>query len=179
MTFILTLIILIIIVGIIISMSSEQQRKNANGETFEKFVTGNSFGSIGSGRSVTAILEYDQLHIYDNLNKELNVYLNYEKIVDVGLTSNKTIIEKSKSVAGRALAGGVLLGPVGALFGGMSGIGSKTHTEVKNYILISYTSAENNETNGILLEVGLNAWDKFMSELKEKANIVKEKSVTL
>jgi hypothetical protein len=33
--------------------------------------------------------------------------------------------EKDKSVLGRALVGGLVLGPVGAIVGGMSGIGSK------------------------------------------------------
>lgn len=34
--------------------------------------------------------------------------------------------EKEKSVVGRAVVGGLLLGPVGAIVGGMSGIGTKT-----------------------------------------------------
>lgn len=35
-------------------------------------------------------------------------------------------ITKDKSVIGRAIVGGLLLGPVGAIVGGMSGIGTKT-----------------------------------------------------
>lgn len=38
------------------------------------------------------------------------------------------VIEKDKSVILRAVAGGVLLGPVGAVVGGMSGIGTKKNT---------------------------------------------------
>ncbi len=39
-------------------------------------------------------------------------------------------IEKDKSVIGRAIVGGLLLGPVGAIVGGMSGIGTKKETKV-------------------------------------------------
>lgn len=39
-------------------------------------------------------------------------------------------IEKDKSVIGRAIVGGLLLGPVGAIVGGMSGIGTKQETKI-------------------------------------------------
>lgn len=43
---------------------------------------------------------------------------------------------QDKSVVGRAALGAVIFGPVGALVGGMSGIGSKQKT--KYYIIINY-----------------------------------------
>lgn len=47
--------------------------------------------------------------------------------------SQQTVIEKkSKSVVGRAVLGGLLLGPVGALVGGMSGLGTK---EIKDKLI--------------------------------------------
>jgi hypothetical protein len=51
------------------------------------------------------------------------------------------VANKSKSVIGRALLGGVLLGPVGAIVGGLTGIGDKTVkvSDVDNIISISYS----------------------------------------
>lgn len=62
----------------------------------------------------------------------------------------KIVEEKSKSVVGRAVLGGVLLGPLGAVVGGMSGIGSKKIdlTPVANIVSISY---ENNGIEEMLL----------------------------
>lgn len=42
------------------------------------------------------------------------------------------VAQKSKSVVGRAVVGGLLLGPLGAVVGGMSGIGSKS-TKLTDY----------------------------------------------
>lgn len=50
--------------------------------------------------------------------------------------------EKDKSVIGRALGGGILLGPLGAVVGGMSGIGTKTKKQAKTtdnwFVIIAY-----------------------------------------
>ena len=40
--------------------------------------------------------------------------------------------EEKKSVIGRAIAGGILLGPLGAMVGGMSGVGTKTKMIYEN-----------------------------------------------
>lgn len=54
------------------------------------------------------------------------------------------IVEKDKSVIGRAVVGGVLLGPVGAVVGGMSGIGTNKNEKVvqqeKNDIYVTISS---------------------------------------
>lgn len=62
----------------------------------------------------------------------------------------EVIAKKSKSVIGRALLGGVLLGPVGAVVGGMTGIGDKTVkvSDVDNIFSISYS--QNDEDTIIL-----------------------------
>ncbi len=172
-------IIAVVCIILTVIFSMNHQRKNENGEVFEKFNAGNSFGSINNGRPITAVLKEECLYIYDSFHKECNVSLNYKKITDVSYTSSVEIIEKSKSVAGRALVGGAILGPVGAVVGGLSGTGKKQERKAHNYILVSYKDSSTGETKGILLEIGLNAYDKFAKDLRKKANLTTDTSVEL
>ena len=57
--------------------------------------------------------------------------LSFDQIIDMRYSSYEKIIteRKSKSVIGRAAVGGILLGPVGAVVGGLSGLGS---TDISN-----------------------------------------------
>lgn len=69
--------------------------------------------------------------------------------------AQKKITEKkSKSIIGRALVGGLILGPVGAIVGGMTGIGdkekSKSLSGIDNILSISYT--ENDKEYNLLFE---------------------------
>jgi len=69
-------------------------------------------------------------------------HLEIDKIKLAKIVSEKDIIEKSKSVGGRAVVGAVLLGPLGALLGGMSGIGNKQKTKKTNYVVFNYNEDE-------------------------------------
>lgn len=61
----------------------------------------------------------------------------------------KLIEKKSKSIVGRALVGGLLFGPVGAIVGGMTGIGDKESSKslqgIDNLLSISYTDENDKE----------------------------------
>lgn len=79
---------------------------------------------------------------------------------------------KDKTVAGRAAAGGVLLGPIGAIIGGMSGIGkkSKKHQKETDYLILSYQDTTT-ESNEILVFAGKNKrekYEKFITELYDR-----------
>jgi len=58
----------------------------------------------------------------------------------------------SKSVVGRAIVGGLLTGGVGAIVGGMSGIGSKTQTKVEHYLLLQYWRVADKKIQTFLLK---------------------------
>ena len=74
--------------------------------------------------------------------KKPEVNLKYEQITGINVTSEEEILEKSKSVTGRAVIGGVLLGPLGAIVGGMSGIGDKKKEKTRYYLIINYKSKD-------------------------------------
>jgi len=78
---------------------------------------------------------------------KIKANIQIKDIIQVGAKKETDFIPsemKDKTVIGRALAGGLLLGPFGALFGGMSGIGEKTKKQAKTsnnwFVLIAFQS---------------------------------------
>lgn len=53
-------------------------------------------------------------------------YISHDQIIDMKFVTHKQLATEKKSVIGRAVVGGVLLGPLAAVVGGISGIGTKT-----------------------------------------------------
>lgn len=68
------------------------------------------------------------------------ISLMLEQIVETNVYTEKEIIEKSKSVVGRA-AVGALFGPVGAIIGAVSGTGTKKRVKTDMYYTIMYNSS--------------------------------------
>ena len=77
--------------------------------------------------------------------KSLNI--SHEQIVDMKFISQKQLTTEKKSVVGRAIVGGVLLGPLAAVVGGMSGLGSKTK-KLGDYVFV------------------INFWDVFTRQIQ-------------
>lgn len=143
--------------------------KNRDGDRSVNFMAGESILSIpkGTATNVTLNKSLNRLEFRNRLKRSSDpIILQLSKITAVTKLNEKEIIEKSKSVAGRAVVGGIVLGPVGALVGGMSGIGNKQRSDYKTYLVINYTS--NGDTNAISLEiVGASiGWDKFYKDLQ-------------
>lgn len=96
---------------------------------------------------------------------EINLPLS--RITEVTEITEEEIKEKNKSVLGRA-AVGALLGPAGAIVGGLSGVGSKKKTENKYFVVIKYTDAVD-DTPIVLEVVGASLGSgKFVQELSPK-----------
>ncbi|MCG3089146.1 hypothetical protein [Sporosarcina cyprini] len=70
--------------------------------------------------------------------KKSKVNLNLNKVTDVGVATEKEITEKSKSVIGRAAVGTLLIGPLGGIIGGMSGLGNKKKEKDLRVAVINY-----------------------------------------
>lgn len=120
--------------------------------------------------AVNATLSNDAsaLVVKSRIAKRPEIKLSFEKITSVSVASETEIQEKSKSVIGRAAIGVLLLGPLGGMIGGMSGIGAKRTKEEKSFILITYLSSDKSEKTIVLEIVGASVgWNKFVSELKE------------
>lgn len=101
--------------------------------------------------------------------KKPPVNLKYEQITGVSVVSEKEVIEKSKSTVGRAVVGGVLLGPLGAIIGGMSGIGSKQQNKSRSFIVINYNSSDGDIKVLSCEIVGASLhWSTFITELKNR-----------
>ena len=109
--------------------------------------------------------------------KKPEVNLKYEQITGINVTSEEEILEKSKSVTGRAVIGGVLLGPLGAIVGGMSGIGDKKKEKTHYYLIINYKAKDvmvcHSVDEVLSFEVtnSLGAWDKFIEHVRKKINV--------
>lgn len=95
------------------------------------------------------------------------VILKVKSILSTEYLTEKEIIEKSKSVVGRASAGALLFGPVGALIGGMSGVGKSQKQKSHTYYIIHFMNSQEKESI-ITLETGCvgchdYAFDKSLS----------------
>lgn len=103
---------------------------------------------------------------YKFLNNSLA--LLHDEINYWTLEQQKEVVgKKSKSVLGRALLGGLILGPLGAIIGGASGVGDKDIklNDVDNIISISCTI--NNQEQIILLSCSDKKLKETLTYLKQ------------
>lgn len=91
------------------------------------------------------------------------VKIKFEQLIDCFGTSEEMVTEKNKSVVGRAIVGGILTGGIGAIVGGMSGIGSKKKVKKTYYFVINYRSQDSNEIKAVSFRVN---WIGIMSEFR-------------
>ena len=130
-------------------------------------------GVYKKGTMVDMALYDDHLIIMSPALKQ-EIKLNYNQITDVFYGLETEIIEKNKSVIGRAVAGGLLFGGVGAIVGGISGTGTKDKKERHFYFIISYTSSTGEEKFIQFEDTRLYKGSKIAAKLKELCNITNE-----
>lgn len=106
------------------------------------------------------------------VEKKDPVKIKLQNIINISVVTDKEIIEKSKSVLGRAAIGGLLIGPLGAIVGGISGTGNKTKNKYTYYMVINYKSEASNDIKVLSFEIvgGSLKWSKFFKELKSRIN---------
>lgn len=116
--------------------------------------------------------------------KGLTFYpIHNSQIISLKQTSREELIRTDKSVIGRAVVGGLILGPLGAIIGGMSGIGSKEKLKDKNYLVINFWDKKTKAAQTLLIggdKIFISAFIKRHEKEKsinEKENRLPEKDI--
>lgn len=131
-------------------------------------------GIPGWGQNVLVIkaeLLEDSIKFYKSaIGKSDSISLCYDQILDTGFYSEEEILEKSKSVIGRAAIGS-LFGPLAAIIGGISGVGTKKIKHKTYYYTINFISSSGKPG---LITLGISCagchWSKFNTLLKPHIN---------
>ena len=116
-------------------------------------------------------LELDDVNkcitISPKIYKTAPVSLNYAQIINIEGISDKEIVEKNKSTVGRAAIGGLILGPLGAIVGGISGIGSNKSNKVNYYTVINYESQGEIKVLSFMV-IGFSSWSEFIWSVRHR-----------
>lgn len=105
------------------------------------------------------------------LSKQNKLLLNYNQITDVFYGGKTELIQKPKSVIGRALVGGMIFGGTGAVIGAVSGTGMKTEKKTHLYFIISYTSSNGEDKYIQFEDTRMYKGLKLSKKLKELVHI--------
>lgn len=104
---------------------------------------------IPHGILLTVSLNNDSITIE---NSDISFTLERSQVANSGFFTEQDIIAKNKNVVGRSIAGGLLFGGMGAVIGGLSGVGSKNKTLHRKFVFITYQSSDKSDC-GIVFEV--------------------------
>lgn len=147
-------------------------------------IISDAFKLVEDHANLTKGLMYDVNLYEDHLTIKVafgkqEATLKYDQITDVYYGMETEIISKNKSSIGRAVAGGLLFGGVGAVVGAVSGTGTKDKKERHFYFIISYLSSTGEEKFINFEDTRLYRGTKVAAKLKELCNIKVESSVEL
>lgn len=116
---------------------------------------------------------YDD-HLEITSMQKRKLLLNYDQITDVFYGFETELVEKPKSVIGRAAVGGILFGGAGAVIGAVSGTGTKTEKELHRCFIISYTSSDGEDKYIQFEDTRKYKGNKLYKKLKDLAHIESE-----
>ena len=124
----------------------------------------NNIQNFIDGQTIIALFK-NGVKIINN-NKQLDIHKS--QIISLEEFTEEQIITKDKSVIGRAIIGGILTGGVGAIVGGISGVGSKQKKVEKFYFIINYWDIETRKLVSFILNTK-DSNSRFINKFKEDA----------
>ena len=119
--------------------------------------------------AISVILHETNMEFKPRVGKKESVTLDYSQITNFGRISEEEIITTDKSVVGRAVVGGLILGPLGAIVGAVDGIGTKSKKTYRRFFVINYVSSAG-EDQALPLEIvgATMGIDKLEQQLKDR-----------
>lgn len=99
-----------------------------------RFQIANQFGSFKPGEPCNMLL-YDDYMKIESVDNSKFAKLKYDQVI--GVTCGSELFDNEASAVGRTIAGGLLLGGVGAIAGAASAVKGKTR---KTTLVVEYTS---------------------------------------
>lgn len=134
----LGVVMLFIIFGIVETINRPKQQKQENNITKNKKINPmylthiEGLNGYGKGVKVKFSKELDEIYI------DGKHFLSVNEINSITLNSSKQLIEQQKSVLKRSLAGAIIGGEIGAVIGGISGVGTTQKEETIWVLTINY-----------------------------------------
>ena len=109
------------------------------------------------------------------------IELSYKQIKKIEIIDETQVLEVDKNAIGRAIAGGLFLGGLGATIGAISGVGTKRKKISEKYLVINYVSIDSQETKAISFKAIPNGSIplKLVNELRFRAGLLEENEGTV
>lgn len=129
--------------------------------------TENTITAIPSGK-VQVLLHTHGVRVFGGLNM---FDIHNSQIINILKTSSAQLVQANKSVLGRAVVGSVIMGPLGAIVGGMSGLSTKEKLQVTQYVVINFWDVESRTPQSILIQCdNSQPVDAFIARQKKEEN---------
>jgi len=166
------ILLAIAIIGLIFSLIYTNHTKKAYKKTMkEQDFDAGICGAIYryglpniSERSLVNVFANDEKLVI--AHKDIKYEIDFPKLTAVEFVDKVEQLEKNKSSLARAAAGALLLGPLGAIAGAASGVGTKK--EKGSFVVINYKS--DGETKVIILQIKTRIFkaSKFAKEMRNR-----------
>lgn len=95
--------------------------------------------------------------------------IHNSQLISLKKTTRSELIKLNKSIVGRAIIGGLVMGPIGAIVGGMTGLEKTEKTIDKCYLVINYWDIPTKKTRTLLIEGENLKVDAFIKSYEEQS----------
>ncbi|HZG16969.1 MAG TPA: hypothetical protein VE710_18415 [Candidatus Bathyarchaeia archaeon] len=165
------LLAILAIIGFVASKKAKEQANSMGATSFSSGVALHGIPNIDTRYPVDVFILPDKINIKA---KNANVDLSLEQVQAAAALKTTDLLTKDKSIIARGVVGGVILGPLGAILGGMTGIGKK---KIKgSFLVINYKPKGSDDTEVIIINMfNMSFAQKLADDITSK--IVNSKAV--